>query len=93
MKSISKVSFKEIKTKLLNNNIEIKSDIDEDEYLISVNFLIIESMVRVPDTSEPLISDIPIHVKKVAKAWTDGELRDFEYIKQLERLIERGIIS
>ena len=68
-------------------------DIDEDEYLISVNFLIIESMVKVPDTSEPLVSDIPLRVKKVAKSWTDGEFSDFEYIKQLERLIERGIIS
>ena len=68
-------------------------DIDEDEYLISVNFLIIESMVKVPDTSEPLVSDIPLRVKKVAKSWTDGEFSDFEYIRQLERLIERGIIS
>ena len=55
-------------------------DIDEDEYLISVNFLIIESMVKVPDTSEPLVSDIPLRVKKVAKSWTDGEFSDFEYI-------------
>ncbi len=37
MKSISKVSFKEIKTKLLSNNIEIKSDINEDEYFFSFN--------------------------------------------------------
>jgi len=68
-------------------------DIDEDEYLISVNFLIIESMIKVPDTSEPLVSEIPLRVKKVAKSWTDGELSDLEYIRHLERLIERGIIS
>ena len=68
-------------------------DIEDEEYLVTVNFLIIESMIRVPDPSEPLVSDIPIHVKKVAKSWTDGEMTDLQYIRQLERLIDREIIS
>ena len=37
MKNISKVTFKEIKTKLLNSNIEVKSDIDEDDCFFSFN--------------------------------------------------------
>ena len=68
-------------------------DIDENEYLITVNFLILESMIKVPESTEPLISEIPTRVKKVAKSWVDGEISDFQYIRQLERLIDRGIIS
>ena len=68
-------------------------DIEDEEYLITVNFLIIESMIRVPDPFEPLVSDIPLDVKKVAKSWTDGEITDLQYIRQLERLIDREIIS
>ena len=68
-------------------------DIDENEYLITVNFLILESMIKVPESTEPLISEIPMTVKKVAKSWADGEISDLQYIRQLERLIDRGIIS
>ena len=69
--------------------------IDDDEFIQGIQFLIKEKILQILSTSQVSISgkdDIPAWIKNNAGWWADGQIDDDSFVSAIKYLIESGII-
>ncbi|MDX1441580.1 MAG: polysaccharide deacetylase family protein [Nitrosopumilaceae archaeon] len=67
--------------------------IDDDSFILSIQFLINENILSVPtSTQETEISEIPSWIKENAGWWAEGKISDNDFIYGVDYLVKHGII-
>jgi len=83
----------------IKNNAKWWSDdqIDDDTFVSGIQFLIKEKIIDIPNlppqASEITEQKVPDWIKNNAKWWSDGMISEDDFVKGIEYLVEKGIIS
>ncbi len=98
---ISKINSKDVVTSKIpswvKNNAGWWADgkIDDNSFVLGIQFLIKEKIIDVPQTAQSSGStsnQIPSWIKNNAKWWSTGEISEEEFLKGIEFLIHQGVI-
>ena len=71
--------------------------IDEQDFLLAIQYLISEDIMKIPETEKTLTNNlnkvVPSWIKNTAGWWAQGTVSDDEFVNSIKFLIEKGIIK
>ncbi len=71
-----------------------KGQISDDEFVKGIQYLISQSIMKIPSTQASSSSSqtIPSWIKSNAGWWADGQISDDEFVKGIQYLVTNGVI-
>ena len=69
--------------------------IDDESFILGIQFLIKEGIMEIPPTSQGTSSsnEIPVWIKNNAGWWADGSIDDNSFVQGIQFLVQEGFMK
>lgn len=73
-----------------------EGNMNDDDFVSGIKFLVKERIMQIPQTTKAPLStgseDIPSWIKNNADWWSQGLISDDDFLKEIQFMVENGII-